>query len=240
MKSFVLVLIVFAALLLGACQPSQNGLVKNGLFVPEQVFSLRAAELPLRTAGSASPSLHSADMMGGLPLHMWLSVYAAPKAQKLALVAYSSLPENWRWSGDGMPPFTINEGSASIAGQNFRAGTYIQNGQRDAFAPLAAENPAEVRWLVRRFVRFNSSDREKLTLEYRERIASTGTSAAVHDNLSLSAVNAFEQRAALAFVADPAQSALAVGQNKLEGLAVRYMDERFLGEAVPPSLPWDR
>lgn len=239
MKSFVLLLTVWAALLLGACQPSQSGSVKDSLFIPNDVAALSAAELPLRTAGSAAPRLTSAEMLGGLPLHMWLAVYAAPNAQSLAIVAYSALPENWHWAGNGMPPFTVNEGTALVAGQPFRAGTYIQNGERDAFAPLAAANAAEVRWLVRRFVRFNSHDKEKLTLEYRERISAQGNSAAVFDTQSLSAVNAFEQRAVLAFAAEAVPSAAFTTQSTLEGLALRYLDDRFLGEAVPPSLPWN-
>ena len=175
MKKFLLCWAVLCgALALGCVQAERRG-VLDGAYIStaRPAISVRAAQLPLLGNGRWHIQLADTDMVGGLPVRVWLAVYGAGAPQgPLAIVAHAEVPQGWFWDGASRRPFSVDPGVELLGDVGFQASTAIVRGPRDPFAAFAGADADKsgqpAAWLVRQFAARANFDRDKIVLEYRE------------------------------------------------------------------------
>ena len=237
MKKFLLCWAVLCgALALGCVQAERRG-VLDGAYIStaRPAISVRAAQLPLLGNGRWHIQLADTDMVGGLPVRVWLAVYGAGAPQgPLAIVAHAEVPQGWFWDGASRRPFSVDPGVELLGDVGFQASTAIVRGPRDPFAAFAGADADKsgqpAAWLVRQFAARANFDRDKIVLEYREPLPAELADQPTLEIPGTDLLRAFEQRAREAFVVGPAP---ADGQGAQAGTLpqVRWqdVDQNFLG-----------
>jgi hypothetical protein len=179
--------------------------------------------------------LPDTDMVGGLPVRVWLAVYGAAAPQgALAIVAHAEVPQGWFWDGASRRSFSVDPGVELLGDMGFQASTAIVSAKRDPFTALAGvkeeTDGRPTAWLVRQFMARANFDRDKIVLEYREPLPAELAGKTTLEIPGTDLLRAFEQRARAAFVVGPAPAdAQAAQAGSLPQVRWQYVDQNFLG-----------
>lgn len=198
-------------------------------------IAIEAPNMPLLTAGRGSASLVWSDMLGGLPIQMWMAVYGQGGLAPLAIVAQAAVPQGWYW--DSVSPHfqSVDVGVEVFGGVAYQACTYIVDPARDPFSGLiTATHPdgSPQLWMARYFAaRFNFND-DKIIMEYREPLPEGVVSLSALPYGQAELLAAFEQRARDAFAVSVAPRNLSgLNTGYIQGILWQYMGQNFLGTA---------
>lgn len=208
-------------------------------------FSLKASNLPFLVAADGNVSLWESGMAEP-GTRAWLSIWGG-EAGPLVMVAHAELPEGWYWDSNMSHPFSVNEGKEIVGNWEWQAFTYIDDNKRSPFALLAQsqgtkkyDNHNEVPngWLVRAFASRHNFDRDKIILEYREKLPDEIKSLGYMPYGQADYVKSFEERARKAFVINdvpnPQPQISRAGMS--DKVQWRYLDGRFWGTASRQSI----
>lgn len=198
-------------------------------------IAIEARNMPLMTAGRGTASLIWSDMLGGLPIQMWLAVYGEGGLAPLAIVAQAAVPQGWYWDGIMRHPMSVDEAVETFGGVGYQACTFIVDPARDPFSGLVtAVRPdgSPQLWLARSFAaRFNFND-DKIIMEYREPLPEGVESLTALPFGQSDLLAGFEQRARDAFAVSVApQDLTGVDTGFIQGIRWQYMGQNFLGTA---------
>lgn len=200
-------------------------------------ITLEAKNMPLLAAGQGSCNLVWSDMLGGLPVQMWLAVYGTGGLAPLAIVAQAQVPEGWQWDGIMRRPFSVDDGVEVFDGVGYQACTFIVDPSNDPFSGLVTGVKPDGQpqmWLVRAFAARYNFNVDKIIMEYREPLPSEITSLTALPFGQGDFLQKFNQRARDAFVvAAGPKNPKGVTQNYIQGILWQYMGPRFLGSASP-------
>lgn len=204
-------------------------------------ISLEARNMPLLTAGQGMPSLLWTDMLGGLPIQVWLAVYGTGGLAPMAIVAQAQTPQGWYWDGIMRRPFSVDEAVEVFDGVGYQACTFIVDPANDPFGALVtAVRPdgQPQRWMVRAFAaRYNFND-DKIIMEYREPLPDGVETLTALPLGQADLLAGFEQRARDAFVVSAAPADLAgLKTGYAQGVQWQFMGQSFLGTASRYSWP---
>ena len=174
-RRFPLVLVL--AVVLVAAMTGCRGALQRGMLGPAYISTARpdiaieARNMPVMTEGRGMANLIWSDMIGGLPIQMWMAVYGEGGLAPLAIVAQATVPQGWYWDGIMRHPQSVDEAVESFGGVGYQACTFIVDPARDPFSGLVTTvhpDGSPQRWLARSFAaRFNFND-DKIIMEYRE------------------------------------------------------------------------
>ena len=233
--------LILSVVLVAALMGCRGGALQRGILGSAYVSTARpdiaveAVNMPLLTAGRGSASLVWSDMLGGLPIQMWLAVYGQGGLSPLAIVAQAAVPQGWYW--DSISPHfqSVDVGTEVFGGVTYQACTYIVDPSRDPFSGLVtAVHPdgTPQLWMARYFAaRFNFND-DKIIMEYREPLPEGIVSLSTLPYGQGDLLAAFEQRARDAFAVGVAPQNLAGLQTGyIQGVRWQYMGQNFLGTA---------
>ncbi len=238
-RRFPLALVLVVALV--AAVAGCRGALQRGMLGTAYVSTARpdiaieARNMPLMTAGRGMASLIWSDMLGGLPIQMWLAVYGEGGLAPLAVVAQAAVPQGWYWDSITSHPQSVDETVETFGGVGYQACTFIVDPARDPFSGLVtAVHPdgSPQLWLARSFAaRFNFND-DKIIMEYREPLPEGVESLAALPFGHSELLAGFEQRARDAFAVSVAPQELAgVKTGFIQGIRWQSMGQNFLGTA---------
>lgn len=233
--AFILALVLMTALM--GCK----GALQRGMLGSTYVSSARpdiaiaARNMPLLTAGRGTASLIWSDMLGGLPIDMWLAVYGQGGLAPLAIAAQASVPQGWYWDSIWPHPQSVDEAVEVFNGVDYQACTYIVDPALDPFSGLITSvhpDGSPQLWLARYFAaRFYFND-DKIILEYREPLPEGVESLSALSYGQSEMLADFEQRARAAFVVSVApQNPGNVNTSFIQGIRWKYLGQNFLGTA---------
>jgi hypothetical protein len=238
MKASALCCAIMAMAIFSGCSTTARQRGMSGaayISTSRPAVSLQAEKLPLLTAGEGFATLLGYSMPAGMTTRVWLAVYGENSpTSPLAIVAHAEVQAGWYWDGIMRRPFSLNESVEVIGGLEMQACTYLVEGDRDPFTPLAAGTPdTPIRWIARGFAARSNFYEDKIILEYRERLPQEVNSL---NSLPLAYgdfVREFEQRARESFRVGPVPSQAAIaGMGRANAVRWRYMAEKFLGTAT--------
>lgn len=233
------------ALILAVCLVAAvtgcRGALQRGMLGPVYVSTARpdiaieARNMPVMTAGRGMTNLIWSDMLGGLPIQMWMAVYGEGGLAPLAIVAQAAVPQGWYWDGIMRHPQSVDEAVESFGGVGYQACTFIVDPARDPFSGLVTTvhpDGSPQRWLARSFAaRFNFND-DKIIMEYREPLPEGVDSLTALPFGQAELLSGFEQRARDAFAVGVAPRNLeGVSTGFIQGIQWQYMGQNFLGTA---------
>ena len=233
--AFLLALVLMAGLL--GCE----GALQRGMLGPAYVSTARpdiaieAKNMPLMAAGRGSASLIWSDMLGGLPIQMWLAVYGEGGLAPLAIAAQAAVPQGWYWDSITRHFQSVDEAVEVFGGVGYQACTYIVDPARDPFSGLVTTvkpDGSPQLWMARYFAaRFNFND-DKIIMEYREPLPDGVESLSALPLGYGDLLAGIEQRARAAFVVSVAPQNLAgLNTGYIQGILWQYMGQNFLGTA---------
>lgn len=245
---FLFLLTLANLISLSACVPvGQHRGMSGSTYVSTSrpAFSLKAADLPFLVAADGNVSLWESGM-AETGIRAWVNIWGVDTGP-FVIAAHAELPECWYWDGNMSRPFSINEGKEVIGNWEWQAFTYIDDNQRSPFSLLAQSSSTksgkrnvveETGWLVRAFVSRHNFDRDKIILEYREKLPAEIQSLAYIPYGQTEYVKAFEERARKAFVISvvPQLEHQIVRAGMSDKVQWRYLDGRFLGTASRQSI----
>lgn len=232
-----LLLAVILALTMAGCK----GALQRGMLGPVYISTARpniaieAKNMPVLAAGRGMANLIESDMLGGLPIQMWLAAYGQGGLAPLAIVAQASVPQGWYWDSIMRHPQSVDEAVETFGGVGYQACTFIVDPVRDPFGSLVtAVHPdgSTQRWLARSFAaRFNFND-DKIIMEYREPLPEGVESLTALPFGQADLLIGFEQRARDAFAVSIAPQNLAgLNTEFIQSIRWQYMGQNFLGTA---------
>ncbi len=235
-KVFVPVAIVILLCLAGCKGALERGMLGNVYISNARPsISIDVPNLPLLTAGEGMPNLIWTDVLGGLPIQVWLAVYGTGGLAPLAIAAQAEVPGGWHWDADLYQTFSVDKGIETFNGEGYQACTFVINPARDPFGKLAtAVQPdgTPQLWIVRYYAaRFNFND-DKIILEYREPLPPAITDLNALPLGHANYLQEFAQRARAAFVVKNGPANLnGVRKGFAQGVAWQNMGQNFLGTA---------
>ena len=239
-RRFPLVTLILAVALLAAvagCRGAlQRGMLGNAyVSTARPDIAIEARNMPVLTAGRGMASLVWSDMLGGLPIEMWMAVYGEGGLAPLAIVAQAAVPQGWYWDGITAHPQSVDEAMETFGGVSYLACTYIVDPARDPFSGLVTTvhpDGSPQLWLARSFAaRFNFND-DKIILEYREPLPEGVESLTALPYGQADLLAAFAQRARDAFAVSVApQNLSGLNTGFIQGIRWQYMGQNFLGTA---------
>lgn len=223
--------------ILGGCVGAlQRGMLGNEyISTARPSIAIQAKNMPLLASGQGMANLMWSDMLGGLPIHVWLAVYGEGGLAPLAIAAQAQVPDGWYWDSIMRRPFSVDDNTEVFNGVTYQACTFIVNPAKDAFGGLITgvrPDGAPQLWIARAFAaRFNFND-DKIILEYREPLPAEIASLTSLPYGQGDFLAAFEQRARDAFAvsAGPANPS-GVNTGYAQGILWQYMGTNFLGTA---------
>lgn len=238
-RRFPLVLVL--AVVLVAAMTGCRGALQRGMLGPAYISTARpdiaieARNMPVMTAGRGMANLIWSDMIGGLPIQMWMAVYGEGGLAPLAIVAQAAVPQGWYWDSIMRHPQSVDEAVETFGGVGYQACTFIVDPARDPFSGLVTSvhpDGSPQRWLVRSFAaRFNFND-DKIIMEYREPLPEGVESLTAIPFGQSGLLAGFAQRARDAFAVSAAPQDLAgMVSGFIQGIRWQYMGQNFLGTA---------
>ncbi|MBD5538769.1 MAG: DUF4851 domain-containing protein, partial [Desulfovibrio sp.] len=228
--------VVLVAALIGCRGALQRGILGSAyVSTARPDIAIEAVDMPLLTGGRGSASLIWSDMLGGLPIQMWLAVYGQGGLSPLAIVAQAAVPQGWYWDSIWPHIQSVDVGVEVFGGVAYQACTYIVDPSRDPFSGLVTTvqpDGSPQLWLARYFAaRFNFND-DKIIMEYREPLPEGVVSLSALPYGQADLLAGFAQRARDAFAVRTAPQSLAGLQTGyIQGILWQYMGQNFLGSA---------
>ncbi len=230
-----LVVLLSLAGCMGALQRGMDG--NAYISTARPAIMLEAKNMPLMAAGQGICNLMWTDMLGGLPIQVWLGIYGEGGLAPMAIVAQAQTPEGWHWDGILRRPFSVDEGVEVFNGVGYQACTFIINPAHDPFGALVTATLPDGQpqmWVVRAYAaRFNFND-DKIIMEYREPLPAAIQSLTAMPLGYGDFLQKFEQRARDSFaVAHPPKNPQNLNTGYIRGVEWQYMGQQFLGSASP-------
>lgn len=235
-RTAIILALVLMGSLMGCKGALQRGMVGQAYVSSARPdIAIEARNMPLLTAGRGMASLIWTDLLGGLPIQMWLAVYGQGGLAPLAIAAQASVPQGWYWDSIWPHPQSVDEAVEVFNGVGYQACTYIVNPALDPFGGLVTSvqpDGSPQLWLARYFAaRYNFND-DKIILEYREPLPQGVQSLSALPYGQAEMLSAFAERARAAFAVSTApQNLSGVNTGFIQGIRWQYMGQNFLGTA---------
>lgn len=240
-RKFFAILAIALLALPGCMNALQRGMLGNAyISTARPSITLEANDMPLLTAGEGTCNLAWSDMLGGLPITVWLAVYGQGGLAPMVIMAQAQTPEGWHWDGILRRPFSINDSVEVFNGQDYQACTFIiDNMERDPFGSLVTGVTTEGTpqpWLVRAYAARYNFNVDKIIMEYREPLPPYITSLSQLPYGQSDFIRNFEQRARDAMrVAPGPANPTGVKTSYANNIQWQYMGQSFLGTTSQDS-----
>lgn len=237
-KTVMMCLLALFVCIAGCKYAMQRGMLGDMyISTARPAIALGAKNMPLLAAGQGSCNLVWSDMLGGLPIQMWLAVYGEGGLAPLAITAQAQVPEGWYWDSNLRRSFSVDQGMEVFNDTTFQACTFIVNPANNPFGALITGVRPDGQpqlWIGRSFAARYNFNVDKIILEYLEPLPADITSLTALPLGQGNFLREFAERARNAFVVSPCPAdTKGVTQNYIQGIQWQYMDNRFLGTASP-------